>query len=101
VSAVDLVAVGILRPDWLANATALGPSVLDGRSVCGWTKVDFIDYFADAETSEPVRWCFHTMNACFDTIYWAPGLEILNSSWFSPPHYCAATEEAFGAPASS
>ena len=45
--------VGILRPDWLSNATALGASTRNGRRVFGWTKADFIDYYADADTCEP------------------------------------------------
>mmetsp|Transcript_36701 Transcript_36701/g.117911 ORF Transcript_36701/g.117911 Transcript_36701/m.117911 type:complete len:191 (-) Transcript_36701:2960-3532(-) len=84
--------VGILRTDWLANATALGPSVVNGRDVLGFTKVDFIDYYADAQTCEPVRWYFHTMKARFDSIYWAPGLAAPDASWFTPPEYCAGDE---------
>eukprot|EP00967_Tisochrysis_lutea_P084062 scaffold117309_cov40-Tisochrysis_lutea.AAC.1 len=80
--------VGILRPNWLANATALGLHVVNGHKVLGWTKVDFIDYFADIETCQPIRWYFHAMKAHFDTIYWAPGLAVPNSSWFAPPTYC-------------
>jgi hypothetical protein len=86
--------VGILRTDWLANATTLGPSVINGRDVLGFTKVDFIDYYADAQTCEPVRWYFHTMKARFDSVYWAPGLAVPNASWFTPPEYCAAQTRA-------
>ena len=39
--------VGILRPDWLANATCMGPRTVLGRKTIGWTKADFIDYYAD------------------------------------------------------
>ena len=46
--------VGILRPDWLSNATFLGRSTRNGRPVLGWTKADFIDYYADPSTCEPV-----------------------------------------------
>ena len=46
--------VGILRPDWLSNATFLGRSIRNGRPVLGWTKADFIDYYADPSTCEPV-----------------------------------------------
>ena len=53
--------VGILRPDWLVNATSLGRKVVNGRPCVGWTKQDFIDYWADEETCEPVSWYFHGM----------------------------------------
>merc|ERR1719336_3069480 len=56
--------VGILKPDWLVdNSTCLGESEVNGRKVIGWTKVDFIDYYADAEDGSPVSWYFHTMKA--------------------------------------
>lgn len=74
--------------DWLVNATPLGPSERNGLACFGWTKVDFIDYYADALTCEPVSWYFHTMRARFDTIYYMPGLAVPNASWFTPPAYC-------------
>ena len=60
--------VGILRPNWLANATCLGERIILGRKTIAWTKADFIDYYADANTGEPVSWYFHTMHARFDTM---------------------------------
>ena len=86
--------VGILRPDWLANATFLGKSVRNGRPVLGWTKVDFIDYYADAESCEPVSWYFHSMQARFDTIYWGAHVAVADLAMFEPPSYCNATVEA-------
>lgn len=80
--------VGILRPDWLANATFLGPSQVQGRAVVGWTKVDFIDYFADPVTCEPVSWYFHTMKAAFNTVLYVPHRLVPSTDWFSPPSYC-------------
>ncbi|KAL3904558.1 MAG: hypothetical protein SGPRY_011241, partial [Prymnesium sp.] len=55
--------VGVLRPDWLSNATFLGTRTFQGRSVLAWTKVDFIDYFADPVTCEP---------ASFNTVLFVP-----------------------------
>jgi len=83
--------VGILRPDWLANATSLGSRVVNGRLCYGWTKVDFIDYWADAETCQPVSWYFHTMQATFNTIYYAEGATAPAATYFVPPAYCNAT----------
>lgn len=82
--------VGILRPDWLANATSLGRTQFNGRDVVAFTKADFIDYYADAATCAPVSWYFHSMKARFDTIFWSPGLAVPDSSYFDPPSYCAS-----------
>ena len=82
--------VGILRPDWLANATYLGlkrPAAI-GRRVRAWTKVNFIDYYADVDTCEPVAWYFHNMRAWFHTVLYVPGAQVPDLSWFEPPSYC-------------
>ena len=81
--------VGILRPDWLANATSLGRRTVNGRAVVAWTKADFIDYYADAETCDPVSWYFHGMKARFDTIFWAPNLRAPSAAYFAPPDLCS------------
>jgi len=62
--------VGVLRPDWLSNATYMGKSVVNGVAVYGYTKQDFIDYYADAETCAPVRWCllFSEIYLCFSEL---------------------------------
>eukprot|EP00756_Hemistasia_phaeocysticola_P035093 Hpha_TRINITY_DN16560_c3_g4::TRINITY_DN16560_c3_g4_i1::g.133726::m.133726 len=86
--------VGILRPDWLANATFLGPSIRNARRVLGWTKVDFIDYYADADTCEPVSWYFHEMKARFDTITYSPNVSIPDPAMFDPPAYCNSSLRA-------
>jgi len=84
--------VGILRPNWLSNATCLGTRMVLGRKCVAWTKADFIDYYADAETSEPVSWYFHDMRARFDTVYYAPGQQAPDPArYFTPPRYCNAS----------
>ena len=51
--------VGILTPDWLANATYLGAETVDAKPCHVWTKADgFIKYWADQESGDPVRWIF-------------------------------------------
>jgi len=51
--------VGILTPDWLANATYLGADTVDMRPCHVWTKSDgFIRYWADQRSGVPVRWIF-------------------------------------------
>eukprot|EP00316_Scyphosphaera_apsteinii_P017690 CAMPEP_0119319928 /NCGR_PEP_ID=MMETSP1333-20130426/50847_1 /TAXON_ID=418940 /ORGANISM="Scyphosphaera apsteinii, Strain RCC1455" /LENGTH=194 /DNA_ID=CAMNT_0007326483 /DNA_START=89 /DNA_END=673 /DNA_ORIENTATION=+ len=81
--------VGILRPDWLNNATYLGRVIHNGRECFKWTKVDFIDYYAATESCEPVAWYFHSMRAAFETIYYQPGAHVPHTSWFTPPEYCS------------
>jgi len=80
--------VGILLPNWLVNATCLGEVTMNGRRTIGWTKEDFIDYYADAVTDEPVSWYFHTMKARFDTLFYGPGQQVPSESFFKPPNYC-------------
>merc|ERR1712232_692300 len=80
--------VGILRQDWLANATFMGFSRRAGRTVLGWTKADFIDYYADAEDCTPVSWHFHSMKASFHTIAFYEGEAIPDETFFQPPVYC-------------
>ena len=60
---------------------------MNGRLCLLWTKQDFVDYYADAETCAPVSWYFHNMRTRFDTIYWAPGDAAPKGS-FAPPAYC-------------
>mmetsp|Transcript_55490 Transcript_55490/g.119776 ORF Transcript_55490/g.119776 Transcript_55490/m.119776 type:complete len:207 (-) Transcript_55490:81-701(-) len=80
--------VGILRPDWLQNATYMGKSTIQGVSVHGWTKVDFIDYYASVEDCSPVSWYFHTMKTSFNTIGFFPDEAVPDESYFRPPDYC-------------
>lgn len=105
--------VGILRPNWLEGATPLGPSwstwrraphdiggtsqqLLNtkrneetDRLVCGWTKLDFIDYYADAETGEPDSWYFHNMKASFRVLnYTVVPSNTIDPTLFVPPDYC-------------
>ena len=47
--------VGILTPDWLANATYLGTDSVDTYDTHVWTKSEgFIMYWADMKTGRPV-----------------------------------------------
>lgn len=81
--------VGILRPDWLtSNFTSLGTSIINGQKVFGYTKNDFIDYYADASDCTPVRWYFHSMKTRFDTVTFEPNVTVPDVSWFAPPSYC-------------
>jgi hypothetical protein len=80
--------VGILRRDWLKDAEPLGEvRDKDGGTSCGWTKADFIDYYADKETGYPTSWYFHTMKATFQVLYYQEDADI-DPSLFVPPDYC-------------
>jgi len=109
--------VGILRPDWLKGASPTGEYWIDDVSgsvtrnkttprhataqqhhtstkVCGWTKADFIEYYADKDTGEPVQWYFHSMKASFHVLEYedmtdAPTSQVEDvEKLFLPPSYC-------------
>ncbi|CAN4088668.1 unnamed protein product [Withania somnifera] len=52
--------VGILRPDWLEDSNYLGQRYMDGFLCNVWEKVDFITYYEDVVTKQPVYWAFYT-----------------------------------------
>jgi hypothetical protein len=81
--------VGILRQDFLKDAEPLGEvENWDGDgTVCGWTKADFIDYYANKETGRPTYWYFHTMKAEFRVLYYEENPDI-DPILFVPPDYC-------------
>ena len=57
--------VGILTPDWLANATYLGKETVDTHNTHVWTKSEgFIRYWADAKTGLPVSLPSSSPSAC-------------------------------------
>lgn len=86
--------VGILRRNWLSNAEPLGPILMeDGSQTCGWTKVDFIDYYANKATNEPVSWYFHTMKATFQVVSYQENVPI-DPALFVPPEYCPSSSDA-------
>jgi len=80
--------VGILHRDWLKDANFTGYSTIHGRKVLGYTKLDFIDYWADAEDCTPVRWTFHAGPGRFDTVGYYEDEEVPDESFFKPPSYC-------------
>merc|ERR1712217_244961 len=80
--------VGILQPNWLEGANFTGFGTLHGRRGLGYTKADFIDYWADASDCTPVRWFFHSMQANFDTVGFFEGEVVPDESFFNPPAYC-------------
>ena len=81
--------VGILKRDFLQDAQPLGESFTkNGKQVCGWTKLDFIDYYADKHTGDPVSWYFHTMKATFSVISYQENPTSIDPALFVPPDYC-------------
>jgi hypothetical protein len=81
--------VGILSRDWLANATFLGRKQVQGRAAVAWTKADFIDYYADPITCDPISWYFHTMKAEFRTVLYIANRSVPSLDWFRPPQFCS------------
>ena len=89
--------VGILARDWLRNATYLGikqcPFAPAGRRCAAWTKVQFIDYYADIDACEPAAWYFWTMKAMFVTSAFTEGATA-PAGYFAAPSYCNTTVTA-------
>ena len=79
--------VGILIPSWLENATLAGEEVTDTFICNVWTKADFISYYAEKESSNPVRWTFTGSGAEFHVLSWEPGKKLAAAMWQAPP-YC-------------
>lgn len=50
--------VGLLRPDFLSDATYVGVREIDGFKCNLWNKLDFMLYWEDVETQRPVSWFF-------------------------------------------
>jgi hypothetical protein len=51
-------AVGVLRPDWLADGVYLGRENTGGIDCHLWGKEGFVVYYEDVLTRRPVRWNF-------------------------------------------
>ena len=86
-------ALAVVRLDAVVPEAGVGRRVVNGRLCLLWTKQDFVDYYADAETCAPVSWYFHNMRTRFDTIDWAPGDAAPQGS-FAPPAYCLGRTSA-------
>jgi len=80
--------VGLLALNWLENATYLGAFHINGKDCYGYTKEDFIDYYADKSTCLPVRWYFHSMQATFDTVSYVSNRSVRDLSWLAVPAIC-------------
>ncbi len=80
--------VGILRPDWLVNATFLGVEPADNYAKCNvWTKSDgFITYWEDAQSRRPVKWVFGT-GMSEHVMQWREGEALPDDKW-QIPAYC-------------
>eukprot|EP00877_Chromochloris_zofingiensis_P008901 jgi/Chrzof1/4264/Cz14g05140.t1 len=79
--------VGILTPNWLDNATHLGQDVTDTFVCDVYTKEDFIKYYVDKDTSQPVRWTFLGSGADFHVLSFTPNTTLSDAHW-QAPEYC-------------
>lgn len=82
--------VGILPPDWLANATYLGVEQVDTFEVDHWTKGPwpttermFVHYYSDRATGQPVFWQFFD-NAKFHILEFEVNKTLPDSAWQEP-----------------
>ena len=85
--------VGILTPDWLTNATYLGTERMGGTDCYKWTKSEFIDYWEDTKTRQPVRWTFLWDNADFEILEFRAGATMPDTMWEAPA-FCAGLDSA-------
>ncbi|XP_065873782.1 uncharacterized protein At4g14100-like [Euphorbia lathyris] len=83
--------VGILRPNWLQNATYLGQKKVDGFLCNVWEKVDFIWYYEDVITKRPVHWVFFT-GMVAHVMTFEVGAVLEDDKWQAPV-YCFKEEE--------
>lgn len=82
--------VGILTPDWLANATYLGVETVDNFEVDHWTKGPwptkdrmFVHYYTDRTTGEPVYWQFFD-HAKFHVLKFEVNQTLTEAKWQEP-----------------
>lgn len=80
--------VGVLRPEWLENATYLGIERVDNIECHKWTKSKFIDYWASTSTGNPVRWVFLWTGAVFDVITFKANQTVPDESYWQAPASC-------------
>ena len=82
--------VGILPPDWLANATYFGVEQIDMFEVDHWAKGPwpttdrmFVHYFSDRATGQPVFWQFFD-HAKFHVLKFEINKTLPASAWQEP-----------------
>jgi len=79
--------VGILRPNWLENATFLRAEEAEGYKCNVWTKASgFITYWEDVESSKPVKWKFGSGMEEY-VIKWIVNETLPDEKW-NLPEYC-------------
>ncbi|KAG0590149.1 hypothetical protein KC19_1G076300 [Ceratodon purpureus] len=76
--------VGILRPDWLSDATYAGVEEKDGFKCNVWEKVEFIRYYEDVETKRPVSWYFYTSGMDLHIMTFEEGNVLDDIKWQAP-----------------
>ncbi|CAA6660067.1 unnamed protein product [Spirodela intermedia] len=80
--------VGILRPDFMADATYLGRVRTDGFLCDRWQKLGFIWYYQEVATKRPVRWDFYD-GISMDVMTFDEGA-VLNGPQWQAPAWCFA-----------
>ncbi|GAA0185713.1 hypothetical protein LIER_33001 [Lithospermum erythrorhizon] len=84
--------VGILRPNFLEDATYLGQRYMDGFLCNVWNKIDFIWYYEDVATKRPVYWEFYNGIVSHVMTFEVGG--VLEDSKWQLPWYCFSEIEA-------
>ncbi|KAL9229866.1 hypothetical protein vseg_005286 [Gypsophila vaccaria] len=79
--------VGIIRPDFLQDATYLGQRHIDGYLCNVWEKAEFIWYYEDVVSKRPVHWLFYT-GLDVHVMTFEEVDEMLEESEWQAPSYC-------------
>lgn len=79
--------VGVLRPDWLSDATYVGVQDIDTFKCHVWEKADFIRYYEDIETKRPVSWYFTGSGMDLHIMTFEEGNVLEDRKWQAPA-YC-------------
>ncbi|XP_078432484.1 uncharacterized protein At4g14100-like [Wolffia australiana] len=83
--------VGLLRPDFLSDATYLGRVNTDGFLCDLWQKLDFIWYYEDVASKRPVRWDFFT-GMSMHVMTFEVGAVLPDPAWQAPVYCFPETE---------
>ena len=94
--------VGILAPDWLKGAQYLGRENVSSHLCDVWRKgpMNFITYWADVQSGQPVRFVFGMNGMQMDVITWEES-KVLADEFWQAPNSCFSPETHMQLPPSS
>jgi uncharacterized protein YbcV (DUF1398 family) len=76
--------VGLLRPDFLSDATYVGVQEIDGFTCNVWNKLDFMLYWEEVETQRMVSYYFFPTDQWFHIMTFEEGKVLEDQQWQAP-----------------